>query len=257
MKRSRQNLAIITVNYKNYSVTQDFLESLEKQSLKNFKVYVVDVSEPIQKIPKKPFLEVVYDDNRGYAHGVNIGLKRALNDDFSFFCIINNDTLVDNFFSKRVTKSLAANGNAVIAGKIYYAPGFEYHKNRYEKENLGKIFWYAGGEVNWNNAVVTHRGVDEVDIGQFNMLEKTGFVSGCLMCFDKSIVDKVGFFDENYFMYFEDADFCERSKRAGVNLYYDPSIVIWHKNAQSTGGSGSDFHQKWQKQSQLRFAIKY
>ena len=77
------------------------------------------------------------------------------------------------------------------------------------------------------------------------------------MAFDKSVVDLVGFWDSEYFLYFEDADYCERAKRNGVELIYDPSIILWHKNAQSTGGAGSTLHQRVQKNAHLRFALKY
>ena len=77
------------------------------------------------------------------------------------------------------------------------------------------------------------------------------------MCFDSEVVDKIGFWDEKYFLYYEDADYCERAKKHNIKLWYDPSIVIWHKNAQSTDGSGSVTHQKYQKKAQMRFALKY
>ena len=77
------------------------------------------------------------------------------------------------------------------------------------------------------------------------------------MIFNKSVIDKIGYLDESYFLYYEDADWCERAKKAGINLYYDPSIVIWHKNAQSTGGAGSKLHQKYQEKNRLKFGLKY
>jgi GT2 family glycosyltransferase len=77
------------------------------------------------------------------------------------------------------------------------------------------------------------------------------------MLFDKSVIDKVGFWDESYFLYFEDADYCVRAKRKGIKLYYDPSINVWHKNAQSTGGSGSSIHVKYQKENRVKFGFKY
>lgn len=77
------------------------------------------------------------------------------------------------------------------------------------------------------------------------------------MIFDKKVVERVGHWDEDYFLYFEDADFCEKAKRKKIQLYYDPSIILWHKNAQSTGGSGSSLQQKYQLKNRLKFALKY
>ena len=77
------------------------------------------------------------------------------------------------------------------------------------------------------------------------------------MLYDKSVLDRVGFWDESYFLYYEDADLCVRAQQAGVKLFYDPTIVIWHKISQSTGGSGSSLHEKYQNRNRLRFGLKY
>jgi GT2 family glycosyltransferase len=254
------NLAVITVVYQNYNTLRDFIESLQKQLNKNFQLFIVDLSDKKQKIDLSTVhrpSSIVNGSNLGYAHGVNIGLQEAIKQGFSKFCVINNDTFFEKDFVSSVLQSTINHPSSIIGGKIYYAPGYEYHKSRYKKSDLGKVLWYAGGSVNWNHALTPHYGVDEVETGKYNKLEKTGFVNGCLMCFDKSVIEKVGFWDESYFLYFEDSDFCERAKQKKIELWYDPTIIIWHKNAQSTGGSGSQIHLKYQKKNQLVFGIKY
>ena len=56
----------------------------------------------------------------------------------------------------------------LVSPKIYFAPGFEFHKDRYKEEDLGKVIWYAGGEFDWDNIGNIHRGIDEVDQGQYD-----------------------------------------------------------------------------------------
>lgn len=252
-------LAVVTVVYQNYDVLSDFLKSLENQTNKNFKLYIVDQSKDIKTIEHEGSLKykVIYSQNKGYAHGVNIGLKEAEEDDFRHFCVINNDTFFENDFVDAVLKSLNRNKNAVVGGKIYYAPGYEYHFDRYKNNERGKVLWYAGGYVDWKHALSFHRGVDEVDQGQYDKEKETDFITGTLVCFDRVILDRVGYWDESYFLYFEDADWCERAKQKGIKLIYDPSIVIWHKVSQSTGGSGSALHLKYQSRNQVRFALRY
>src|SRR3989304_3264732 len=58
--------------------------------------------------------------------------------------------------------------DGIVSPKIYFAPGFEFHKDKYPKTDLGKVIWYAGGRIDWSNIIGMHVGVDEVDIGQFN-----------------------------------------------------------------------------------------
>lgn len=251
-------LAIIAVVYENYTVLKDFFESLDHQTNNNYKIFLVDLS-----INKKPIkydkvsLQIISSSNKGYSYGVNQGLKYAMDQGFSKFCVINDDTYFRNDLVAKSLKTLAKYPGSIIGGKIYYAQGFEYHKERYSKDDLSKVIWYAGGSVDWSNALTPHRGVDEIDKGQYGSFEETGFVNGAFMLFDKEVVNKVGFWDESYFLYFEDADFCVRAKRSAIKIYYDPALQIWHKNSQSTQGSGSPLHQRYQNQNRLKFGLKY
>lgn len=251
-------LAIITVVYENYTVLADFLASLKQQTNKNFTLFCVDVSIHRNTINHSHITaKIIQAENRGYAYGVNIGIKKAIEDGFEYFCVINNDVYFKEEFIANAIKSIRQHPLSIIGGKIYYAYGFEYHKDRYKKNELGKIIWYAGGSIDWNHALTPHRGVDEVDKGQFDKIAEIDFVNGALMLFDKSVVENVGYWNEDYFLYFEDADYCALAKKSGIKLFYDPSVVIWHKNSQSTGGSGSKLHQKYQYKNRLKFGLKY
>ncbi|OGK09221.1 hypothetical protein A2767_06780 [Candidatus Roizmanbacteria bacterium RIFCSPHIGHO2_01_FULL_35_10] len=255
---TNSKLALINVIYENYTVLGDFLKSLLNQTNKDFYLINIDLSIHRSAINLNKIAgETIYSENKGYAHGVNVGLKKAIKDGYEYFCILNNDIYFKKDFIQNALNSIRKHSTSIIGGKIYYAPGYEYHKDRYKKSDLGKVIWYAGGSVDWNHALTPHSGVDEIDRGQFNTFKKVEFANGALVLFDKSVINKVGFWDESYFLYFEDADFCVRAKKAGVKIYYDPAIVIWHKVSQSTGGSGSNIHQKYQRKNRLKFGLKY
>lgn len=252
------NLALITVVYENYTVLDEFLKSLNDQSNRNFHLFICDLSDSKKTIPNTNFPTTILPaKNKGYSHGVNIGLKESMKQHYKYFCILNNDTYFNKDFVENVLGSLSKYPNSITGGKIYYAPGFEYHKTRYRKEDLGKVIWFAGGKIDWNHALTPHIGVDQVDKGQFNKTIEIDFINGALMAFDIEVLKKVGFWDENYFLYFEDADYCVRAEKSGIKLYFDPKIILWHKNAQSTGGSGSRLHIKYQKINRLKFSLKY
>jgi len=251
-----KKLAIITVNFNNYLVTEDFISYFNKQTNSNFGIFISDLSVDKSKIKANKKVQVIDGENKGYAYGVNLGLKTAQSQEFDYFVIINNDTRVNNDFVRKCQISFENFPHSLIGGKIYYEKGFEYHQ-KYQSSDLGKIIWYAGGIIDWNNVFTLHRGVDEIDHGQFDKIEKTNFITGCLILFDKHVLQTVGFWDEKYFLYYEDADYCIKASKKGINLIYDPSIIIWHKNAQSTGGAGSKLHQKYQEKNRLRFGLKY
>lgn len=252
-----EKIAVIATNYENYTVTQEFIDSFEGQTSKNYKIFIADNSEKRRQFKKQENLVILPGKNRGFASGVNRCLLRAKAEGFSYFMVIGNDTEVSDNLIEQAIKSLKQHPNSIIGGKIYYYPNFEFHKEKYSKNEIGRVIWYAGGSIDWKNMFISHRGVDNVDHGQYDQFEQTDFVTGCLMCFDKSVLDTVGNWDEAYFLYFEDTDFSERAKRRGASLYYDPTLIIWHKNAQSSGGSGSNLQKKYQEKGRLRFAIKY
>jgi GT2 family glycosyltransferase len=170
---------------------------------------------------------------------------------------MNCDVTVRKDFVENVKKSLERNPSSIIGGKIYYYPEFEYHKDRYTEKERGNVFWYAGGTTDWANVFTTHRGVDEVDKGQYEKEEKTTFITGCLMAYDKSVINKIGHWDEEYFLFYEDADYCARAAKAKISLIYDPSIVIWHKSGQSTCGAASSFQQTYLDKNRMRFGLKH
>jgi len=251
------NVALISVSLNKKAIPR-LIESLTMQTDKNFRLYIVDISgndEAYQNLPSET--KVIKRANKGYAYGVNEGIKEALKDGIEKFCIINDDTYVEKEFIAAVHNTLQSHPHSLIGGKIYYAPGHEYHKDRYSKSELGKILWYAGGDVDWSHSQPKHIGVDQVDKKQFDTSVETKFLTGCLMIFDEEVVDALGFWDESYFLYYEDADYCERAKRSGLKLFYDPGVVVWHMVSQSTGGSGSDLHKNYQSKNLVKFALKY
>lgn len=250
-------IAIISVSFNKKTISR-LIDSLVKQVDRNFSLYIVDISgndEVYGALP--PETKIIKRSNKGYAYGVNEGLKEALKDGLEKFCVINDDTFVEKNFIRSVLKTLQSNPHSLIGGKIYYASGYEFHRDRYAKKDLGRVIWYAGGDVDWAHSQPKHIGVDEVDAKQFNTAGETKFITGCLMMFDKEVIESLGFWDESYFLYYEDADYCERAKRHGLKLFYDPSVIIWHMISQSTGGSGSNLHKMYQKKNLVKFAMKY
>lgn len=263
-------LAIITVVYKNYEVLHDFINSLASQTSQTYMLYIVDLTDEkerqlipwIRKIEDK--VTYLTGENKGYAHGVNVGLENASRQGFTRFAIVNPDVVFDTNFVLYATHSLAHHPRTILGAKIFYAPGYEYHvKSKpidiipYPLTPDTYTIWYAGGKIDWSHSTTSHVGVDEQDSAEYNQERSTDFVSGCCILYDKTVYDIVGVWDTGYFMYYEDTDYCMRARMKKIKILYDPTIVMWHKNAQSTGGSGSSFHLQYMEQSKLRFGLKY
>ena len=121
---------------------------------------------------------------------------------------------------------------------------------------MGKVIWYSGGEIDWGNVYGKTRGVDEVDGGQYDTMEKTDYATGTCMFIRAKVLKDVGLFDEKYFMYYEDTDLSMRLIKSGYGVFYVPSSVIWHKVAQSSG-IGGDLNDYFITRNRLLFGIKY
>lgn len=256
---------ISILTYNGNSDTLECLESLNKLLVSDcqLNIFVVDnnSTKPFE-IPSSLDLnyqvEVIKNtENKGFSGGHNVVLKKAIEQNIDYVLILNNDTTVgENFLNELIKGADLDKKIGVAVPKIYFAKGSEYHK-KYKSSELGKVFWYAGGIMDWSNVIGSHRGVDEVDYGQYDNAEETDFATGCCMLVKIAALKNVGFFDERYFLYYEDTDLQQRIKKAGYKIMYIPKAVIWHKNAGSVGGSGSPLQDYFITRNRLLLGISY
>lgn len=254
-------ISIIVLNYNGLADTLDCLNSLKKCRRDSHRVDFIVVDNNSADGSKEA-LGTIGDihlipniQNLGYTGGNNMGIRYALRSRPDLILILNNDTIADK--NLLVNLINAARNADIISPKIYFAPNFEFHKGRYKKEDLGKVIWYAGGRIDWSNVIGRHTGVDEVDKNQYDKRSPTDFATGACMLVKRRVFEKIGFFDEKYFLYLEDMDFCVKAQKAGFKIIFEPKAILWHKNAISTGGSGSVLQDYFITRNRLLFAVKF
>lgn len=258
-----KKIAILILNYNGLEDTLVCLEDLSKIKIADFsyQIFLVDygVENQVQELKSKyPHIKIYRNEkNLGFAGGNNFLIKKALAWQADYFLLLNNDTQVPSDFLLKLFNYLKVHPQiGAISPKIYFAQGYEYHKNRYQEKDLGKIIWFAGGKIDWQNTYCSHLGVDQVDQGQFDHSDKTDFISGCCCLIRSEVFNKVGFFDEKYFLYWEDVDLSLRIKKAGFDIKFLPATFIYHKNAGSSS-VGSDLQDYFLNRNRLYFAFKY
>lgn len=260
------NVFISIINYNGEKDTLECLRSIEKIPQKDIKLSVVvidNASTAKFSVPKEEFkkinLKIIrVEENLGFSGGQNEGIIYSLENGADYVVVLNNDTFVDPNLIKELLKGFEDDKHiGVVSPKIYFAKNHEFHKDRYQQEDLGKVIWYAGATMDWKTVIGHHRGVDEVDKGQFNEGSHTGFATGCCMMIKREVINQIGLFDHNYFLYYEDVDYSMRAKAENYRIAYIPKAVVWHKNAGSSGGSGSKLQDYFITRNRLLFAMKY
>ena len=132
--------------------------------------------------------------------------------------MLNNDTVVDRSFLNYLLEVAEADASIGITGpKAYF----------YEPANLIQA---AGSRINMWAGHAFSIGCREIDVGQCEIKQEVDYIFGCCLLVKKEVFQKVGLFDESYFCYWEDADYCTRAKKAGYKIVYSPKAKLWHKN---------------------------
>lgn len=239
-------VSVVILNFKVKKETLACIQSVQKSEHKNIEIIVVDnnsedgIEEEIKKFNDVLFIQS--GENLGYTGGNNLGIKKALDDGADYIFVLNPDTEIKPDTISNLI-SIAEDENAGIIGpKILFG-------NR-------ETIWYAGGILDLANVLGGHRGVDEKDEGQYDKIESTDFVTGGAMFVKAEVFKKIGLFDEKYFMYFEDSDFCYRAKKEGIKILYNPKAIVYHENAKSAG-LGSPLQDYFITRNRMLFASKF
>lgn len=212
---------IIILNWNSKKDTLETIDSLERSTYSNYRIVVVDnasIDGSIEAIKNaRPGIVLIENkENLGYAEGNNVGIRYVLEQKGDYIFILNNDTLVDKeAISILVKESEKDKKISVLGPKVYF------YKER-------DIIQSAGGVLD-SQFNPLHIGFKEQDKGQFAHYNAIDYISGCAMFVKREVFEKIGLLDPKYFMYWEETDFCFRTKKAGFKIQIVPQANIWHK----------------------------
>ncbi len=241
-----QKVAVIILNYRVKDLSLQCIKSVLASDYKNLQVIAVDNNSQdgfeaeARKLADIEFIQT--GANLGFTGGNNLGIKQALSNGAEYVFVLNPDTTIVKDAISKLIEGLESSGAGIAGPKIY----FENSKN----------IWYAGGGFDKNNVLGSHIGVNEKDVGQYDTVNETDYVTGAAMMVKKEVFEKIGLFDERYFLYYEDSDFCFRAKQAGFKIMYIPNAIVYHANAKSTG-LGSPLQDYYITRNRMLFAAKF
>lgn len=260
---TRFKIFIIVPHYGDKKVTEECLDSLAgiKNGNYHLKTIVVDNGTGDSFKSKLGNHEIIRNDrNIGFAAAVNIGIRKALgNQDTRYILILNNDTVVPNNLFKKllfteispessssrltpdVHRGIRSNNISNInrSNKMFNVDiispviKFKSIEREWVYDYGGKINWWIGRPKHIeviNNPITQSSNPPAGRAG--NPID---YVSGACMLVRREVFEKIGLFDERFFFYFEDVDFCTRAKMAGFKIEVNQDAVVEHKLGSAIG----------------------
>lgn len=217
---------IVLVNYNGMKYMEEFMESVERQTYKNYGIVLVDsgsTDDSAQwfKDNYSQYKTITKKDNIGFAKGCNIGIKYAQSKGADYVLLLNIDTVLEDNTLEELVKN--CDKNTVVSPKIYSSK---------DKVDI----WYAGGKLDFETGCHVQYHDERLENGNTRPAHRISFASGCCMLIPMSVINKVGTLDETFFMYYDDDDLSIRFWKARVRMLYVPTTSLWHKVGGSYGG---------------------
>jgi GT2 family glycosyltransferase len=219
-------VSIVSINFNQLKVTEDFLKSVQKITYPNYEVIIVDNASKENSCPyiKKhyPWVKCLRsEENLGFAGGNNLGIRNAKGD---YFMLINNDTEVDHGFLEPLVNAMIENPKiGMVGSKVRFF-------------NKPDMIQFAGATPMTRFTATSHFiGFNQKDIGQYDEQKLTPFASGAAMMTNRKICQEVGLMASFFFLYYEELDWQERIRKADYEIHYIPNSLVFHKESVSVG----------------------
>lgn len=243
-------VAVILVNFNGKDVLTKCVDSLICKAGEDIEILVVDNCSQDGSMDDiencYPHIHTIYmEENMGWGAGCNVGMQVSFENGARYALLLNTDTEIEKGMLPELLRY--CDDNMITIPRIY--------KDKEDKENS---LWYSGGEIDFETACVNQT-LFKYDLlhESSDLPRKVEFATGCCMMISKECWEKAGGFDEGYFLYYEDVDYCMHLKEQGIEILYVPNAALWHKVGGSSGGEISDVSLYYTVRNRLFFADKY
>jgi GT2 family glycosyltransferase len=231
MEKEKIDLSIIILAYNSKVDLKRLLSSVFASETRfSFEVIVVDngstdgtSAETISLFSGQNKVIYIQNQNSGFAHGNNVGIKRALG---NYILLLNPDTVVRPDTFQTVLDFMENNSDVGVTGCKVVRPDGSLDlacRRRFPNpwNSFKRLFLMSNKDYNYT------------DFNE-NKSMAVDSVMGAFLLIRKSVVDKIGLLDESFFMYGEDLDWCWRVKEAGFKVWYHPTTFITHFKGSSS-----------------------
>jgi len=217
MKKS-PSVFVIVLNYNNIETLKECLGSVFQSDYPNFEVIVADNSSKdgsfeLVRAQFEKAHSIQNGANLGFAAGNNPAIRFALEKFAEYIFILNPDAIIERDTITRLVETAEKNDRSGIISPLIL-------------KGWADEIWFSGGKINWLKMRTEHIALSASSLPKNPY--PTEYITGCAMLIKKNVFREIGLFNEDYFLYYEDADFSYHAHRKGFNLIIDPRIVIRH-----------------------------
>jgi GT2 family glycosyltransferase len=227
------HVAAVVLNWNGRDETLACLESLAASDWPSVTTIVVDncSEEELEPQLRERFAEAVLirnTANLGFAGGMNVGVRRALELEADYVLLLNNDTVVDTAMVRTLVEAaMQLPDTGMVSPLELFSDSPDVVSSFGLRCDLGR--GYQGPPL----------GRGERDRGQFHGVREIDASAGTAMLVPVSVVRKVGLLDEELYLYIEDVDWALRMRKAGRRIYAALDARLWHAGAAGSGGEDS------------------
>ncbi|QJD77024.1 glycosyltransferase family 2 protein [Spirosoma rhododendri] len=222
-------VSIVTLNYNQLAVTCALLQSIQTLTYPCIEVLVADnqsAEDPTGAIAALNYPNtrvIVNPANLGFAGGNNAAIRQAQGD---YILLLNNDTEVVPDLIEQLLAPFASDPSIGIT-----APKIRYYQSP-------DTLQYAGyTAMNPYTGQAWAIGNQQPDRGQYDRPGLTHFAHGAAMMVRRDVIEQVGLMYDDYFLYYEELDWCWQISKAGYGIYYQPTALVYHKESVTVGKS--------------------
>lgn len=240
------SVIILTYNSENWIIKN--LSSVIKECNRSCEIIVVDNSskdktlKEVRALPQK--IKIIENKrNFGFSRGVNIGIRHSLG---ASVLLLNPDLVVCGGAIRQLLNDSIKYSADIAGGKLYKTNHNKQVHGSYVRDPnmLTAIFDYT----NFRKLILNdkfHKLHYYYDLGVIKNPTYVNAVSGAFMLINKRVFNKIGYFDENFFMYLEDVDFCIRARKAGYKVIYSPQASAMHEGGASSTNKDKIHYEAW------------
>ncbi len=246
MSNPGQVLAIC-VNWNGKDVLRRTVDSLLCSDYAKLDILVVDNASTDDSIASLPqHVNVLrLKTNRGYGGAINTVIRPILGAEAPhYFLLLNNDLILAEDAVTALILCAEGKGPGVFGPRIV----------QFDQPNRLEAAW---GKVSWSHVLARYYGKNaRKTCPRWAKKRSVELILGSAMLVHRKIFEKVGFFDESFFMYHEEVDFLFRTRRSGFPVYFCPLAEVVHRGAHSTRQQPLQ-RTYWLRQNAFRFLRKH